>query len=94
MSVDVRSDGESVVFALRVQPRAKRNAIVGVHDGALKLEVTAPPVDGAANDAIVKLLSKALDVAKRDVEIVRGHASRDKTVRVTGIDPDDVHALT
>lgn len=82
-----------VRFQLRVAPRASRNALGGVHDGALKVRVTAPPVDGAANAAIAKLLSKALGVSKRAVRIVSGETSRTKTVEVRGVHEAAVRAL-
>ena len=91
--VELRMDGDAVTFRVRVAPRASREAIAGVHDGALKVSLTAPPVEGEANAALTKLLAKRLGVAKRDVEIVRGGSSRDKTVRVEGAAPDAIRAL-
>ena len=89
----VTEQADGVLFRVRVAPRASREKITGVHDGALKVALTAPPVDGAANLALVKLLAKRLRVARSDVVIVRGESSRDKTVRVSGIDPAAVRAL-
>jgi uncharacterized protein len=66
------------------QPRASRDAIVGVHDGQLKVALTAPPVDGEANAALVAFFAKALRVPKRRVSLVQGEASRRKTVLVEG----------
>jgi len=82
-----------VRFDLRVSPRASRDAIGGVHDGALRVRVTAPPVDGEANAAIVKVLAKALRVPKRAVTIVSGEASRTKRVQVDGASAAQVRAL-
>ena len=82
-----------VTFGVRVQPRAKRDAILGVHDGALKVALTAPPVEGAANEALVSLLAGALGVPRRDVTILRGTASRSKTLRVVGTSSAAVRAL-
>lgn len=73
-------------FPVRVQPRASRSEIVGVHGGALKVRVSAPPVEGAANEAVVALLAGALGVARSRVRIVGGAGSRLKTVEVDGID--------
>ena len=67
---------------LRVKPGARKNAILGVHGGALKVSVTAPPERGKANEAVVALLAKALDVPTSAVEIVAGEASKDKIVTV------------
>jgi uncharacterized protein (TIGR00251 family) len=82
-----------VRFDVRVVPRASRDAIVGEHDGALKIALTAPPVEGEANAALVALLAKKLGVAKRDVVLVRGEASRSKRVEVRGVSADAVRAL-
>ncbi|TAK13161.1 MAG: DUF167 domain-containing protein [Acidobacteria bacterium] len=70
---------------LRVTPRASKNAIEGFRNGALIVRVTAPPVDSAANDAVIELLARALRVAKRDISILRGSAARNKIVSVTGL---------
>ena len=85
----VEQDG-AVTFAVRVAPRASRNRVLDVHEGALKVALTAPPVDGAANDALRKLLAKALGVAKSEVEIIRGERARNKVLRVRGIRAVDV----
>ena len=81
-----RDDGDALVFEVRVAPRASRNRIVGVQDGALKVALTAPPVDGAANEALRKMLAKAFGVSKSSVEIVRGDRARTKLLRVQGAD--------
>lgn len=71
---------------VRLQPRAKRNEIVGERDGALVVRVTAPPVDGKANAALCRLLAKALGVAPSTVAVVRGLSARDKIVRVDAVE--------
>ena len=71
-------------FEVRVVPRASRSAVAGTHDGALKVRVAAPPVEGAANEELVRFLARALGVSRRDVEIVGGHTSRTKIVRAAG----------
>jgi len=70
-------------LAIRVQPRAKRTEVAGVHGGALKMRLAAPPVEGKANDAVVKLLATHLDVPPSRVELVSGATSRVKRFRVT-----------
>jgi len=70
---------------LLVQPRASRTRTVGEHDGRLKLQLAAPPVDGEANAALVEFVAEALGVRKSDVAIVRGDTGRRKTVRVAGV---------
>jgi len=70
---------------VRLHPRASRDEIAGERGGAVLIRVTAPPVDGKANAALVKLIAKRAGVPKRDVSVVRGERSRDKLVRVEGI---------
>jgi uncharacterized protein len=72
----------ALVFAVRVVPRASRSGVAGEHDGALRVRVAAPPVDGAANEELARTLARALGVAARDVEITGGHSSKLKQVRV------------
>ena len=66
---------------------------MGVQDGALKVALTAPPVDGAANEALTKLIAKALGVAKSDVEILRGDRARIKVLRVRGVRAEEVRSV-
>jgi uncharacterized protein (TIGR00251 family) len=73
-----------------VSPGAARSAVVGRHGAGWKLRVAAPPEDGRANDAVVRLLAGALDVPTRDVRIVSGHGARDKTVALTGLEPEEI----
>jgi hypothetical protein len=72
------------ILAIKVVTRASRNEIVGFSaDGLLRVRVTAPPVEGAANKAVIKLLAEALGVAKSNLEIIAGHTSTEKRVRVS-----------
>lgn len=71
---------------MQVQPRASRNAVIGWKDGALKVALTAPPVEGAANAALVALLAEALGLKKRQIAVVAGQASRRKIVAVDAVD--------
>jgi uncharacterized protein len=77
-------------IAIRVQPRASRDEIFGERDGALLVRVTAPPVEGRANDAACKLIAKRLGVAPSRVAVVRGASGRDKVVEVSGLGDADV----
>ena len=70
---------------LRVIPRASKTAVAGVREGRLLLRVTAPPVDGAANAAVIAAIAKALDVPKGAVRLIDGDASRNKSVEITGV---------
>ncbi len=81
----------AITFLVRVTPRAKRNQIVGAAYGALKVKLAAPPVEGAANDALTKFLAECLEIRAAQVEIISGHAARTKTVRVAGISADEAH---
>ncbi len=80
-----RDEGGGVVLEVLVQPRASRTRVAGEHDGRLKLQLAAPPVDGEANDALIEFLARTLGVRKGDVAIVRGETGRRKTVRVAGV---------
>lgn len=87
------SRGTTVRFRVRLQPRASRNEIAGVLDGALRVRLHAPPVDGAANDALVAFLADRLAVPRRGVRIVTGATSRTKTIEVEGVTASDVERL-
>ena len=91
LRVQVR--GNTVRVSVHVQPRATRSEIIGLHGAALKVRLQAPPVDGAANEALVTLLAERLGVARRAVKVVAGASSRAKTVEVEGTTEDAVRAL-
>jgi uncharacterized protein (TIGR00251 family) len=73
-------------IAIRLQPRGRRDEVVGERDGRVVIRVTAPPVDGKANEALCRLIARAAGVAPSRVSVVRGHTSREKVVRVEGVD--------
>ena len=77
-------------FPVRAGPRASRSEVVGDHDGALKVRLAAPPVDGAANRELVKLLARKLSVAQSAVRVVAGESSRNKLVEVEGLSAADI----
>jgi uncharacterized protein (TIGR00251 family) len=81
----LRDTGEGLVLEVWIQPRASRDGIAGVQGGALKIRVAAPPVDGEANDALVRFIAKLLGVPRASVEIVRGHSSRTKALFLRGV---------
>jgi uncharacterized protein (TIGR00251 family) len=93
MALTVTERDSGVRFAVRVQPRASSSEICGLHGDALKVRLSAPPVDGAANEALVELLAGALGVAKRAVRIVAGASGRGKVVEVDGVRAGDVQRL-
>jgi uncharacterized protein (TIGR00251 family) len=88
--LSVRADG--VCLAVRVQPRASVNAIGEPLGNELRVKVTAPPVDAAANEALLRLVAERLDCPRRNIELVRGHASRHKLLRIRDLAPADVLA--
>ena len=77
---------------IRVIPRAGRSGIAGMREGALLIRLAAAPVDGAANEELIAVLSRALDIPKRDIQIVSGERSRSKRVRIAGLDRDQILA--
>lgn len=81
-----------VRLTVRLAPKAARDRVLGLHGGALKVAVTAPPVEGRANDHLVRFLAKRLGVAKGRVRIVTGDHARDKVLEVTGIGAADAAA--
>ena len=84
----LRAQSDGVLLSIKLQPRASANAIGEVLGGELRVKVTAPPVDAAANGALVKLLAEVLDCPRNRVELVRGHTSRHKIVKIYGISPE------
>ena len=84
--MDWRDTAEGLTLRVRVQPRSSKDALAGERGGALVVRLKAPPVEGAANDALARFLGKALDVAPSAVRVVSGAASRNKLVAVSGID--------
>jgi len=93
-----RQTPEGVIFKVLVQPRSSKNMISGLHDGALKIKLTAPPVDNAANQMCLKFLAKSLGISKSRIEISAGYNSRHKQIllRSDRIDPsaDEYKYLT
>ena len=88
--ISIREAAGACTFYVRVQPRARRNAIVREVGEALKLAITAPPVEGKANAVCIELLAKILDVPKSSVSIAAGETSRNKLVRVVGLTADEI----
>lgn len=79
-----RRDGDDLVLELRVQPRASRSAVEGLHGGRLRVRLQAPPVDGRANAALIALLARTFDIPRSRVRIEQGAGGRDKRVRILG----------
>jgi uncharacterized protein (TIGR00251 family) len=87
------ADPSGDAIDVRVIPRAGRSGVAGMRDGAVLVRLAAAPVDGAANDELIAVLSRALDVPRRDIVIVSGERSRSKRVRVAGMDRARVLAI-
>jgi uncharacterized protein (TIGR00251 family) len=88
--VRVQSDG--ILLSVKLQPRASANEIGEVMGNELRMKVTAPPVEAAANQALIKLLVETLECPRNRVELVRGHKSRHKVVKIFGLSEDEVLA--
>jgi len=82
--ITIRDTPAGATFAVRVQPRARKNAITAVAGDALKLALTAPPVEGKANQSCIEFLAEFLNVPRASVTIIAGQSSRNKVVRVAG----------
>jgi hypothetical protein len=81
-------------LAIRITPRARKNEIVDIlNDGTVKIRLTAPPVEGKANQALVEFLAEVLNVPQSKIDIVAGMTGRDKLVSIVGLDPATVHEL-
>ena len=85
MALRVQEANGRVRLSVRVQPRASQSAIVGIHGDALRIRVSAPPVDGAANAALIEFLADIFAVSRRSVRILAGESSRSKVVEIDGI---------
>jgi hypothetical protein len=90
--IPITESGDSIQFAVRVVPRAGRTGVAGVRQGALLVRLAAPPVEGAANEALLAYLAELTDRPKRDVAIVSGQNSRNKRVRISGVTARELDA--
>jgi uncharacterized protein (TIGR00251 family) len=88
--IPIQSTSAGTTFAAKIHPRAKRNAITGEVGDALKLAITAPPVDGKANEACIEFFAELLKVPRSSVTIAAGQTSRNKVIRVTGLSAQQV----
>jgi len=85
---------DGVILTVWVQPRSSRNEVVDVREGMLRVRLTAPPVGGAANEALIQFLARRLGMPRRDVEIIAGHRSRRKRIKIHGLSLQEVGVLT
>jgi len=91
--IEVTEKNGTVTFKIRAQPRASKTEMVGEYAGALRLRIAAPPVDGKANDEVIKFFSKIFEVPNRNVEIVSGDSARDKIIRIHNVTMAQVQTL-
>jgi|SRR5215470_2076626 len=84
---------DSITFAVRVQPRASKSGVVGELDGALKIRLAAPPVDGEANEELIRLLAKLFGAPRQRIAILSGRTSKNKIVRLSGISVEEVEKV-
>jgi len=83
----------SLNIRVQIQPRSSKDQIIGLHNGRLKIKISAPPVDGKANQNLIEFIAKALGVSKSKIEIVKGRSSKLKTLRISGIDQKSLSLL-
>ena len=88
--IPIKESADAVSFAVKVHPRAKKNATTGEIGDALKLSLTTPPVEGRANEACIEFFSKLLKVPRSSITIASGQSSRNKVIRVAGVTRDYV----
>jgi len=88
--VTIHDTPSGATFAVKVHPRARQNAITGQLGDALKLSLTAPPIEGRANEACVEFLAKLLKLPRSSVTIASGHSSRRKVIRVVGLSTEEI----
>lgn len=93
MPITITPHSEGSTLAVRAQPGARKNAVLGEQAGALKVAVTAPPEDGRANAALVEVIREWLGVKRSQVELAGGPTNRNKTFLIRGVTPDELAAL-
>jgi uncharacterized protein (TIGR00251 family) len=92
--IPIRDTPTGATFAVKVHPRARKNAITGELGDALKLALTAPPIHGRANEACIEFFANLLDVPRSSITIASGESSRRKVIRVAGLSADEIRRLS
>lgn len=90
MPAYLKASGQELHLTLKVSPRASRNEIAGPMGDALRIKVTAPPVDSAANEAVIRFLAEQLGCSRSSLHLVRGHTARLKLMAISGLSPSEV----
>jgi hypothetical protein len=88
----LRDTPDGCTLPVRVHPGAKRNAVTGTHDGAVKISLTTPPTDGRANDALIAFLAERLSIPRSRIALVSGQTSRSKVLRISGLNAAEVES--
>jgi hypothetical protein len=86
----IKESEDGISFSIKVLPRSSRCEIAGIQDDTLKIKITAPPVEGLANEECIRFLSKQLSISKSRIRIVSGHQSRKKIVHVSGLTKEEL----
>jgi uncharacterized protein len=90
--IPINDTGQGATFAIKVHPRAKKDAITGEVGDALKVSLTSPPVDGRANEACIDFFAKLLKVSRSSVTIAAGESSRNKVIRISGLHAEEIRS--
>ncbi len=88
--LNLQETDNGIILPVRIQPRASKDEIVGEYNGALKIKLTSPPVEGEANRRCIEFLSKRFKIAKSNLEIIKGEKSKDKLIKIIGLKRADV----
>jgi uncharacterized protein len=91
--IRLTADKDAITFTVRAQPRATKSAIVGEVEGALKLKLAAPPIDGAANEELIRFLAKLFAVPRRNISILSGTTVKTKIIRIAGLSHQQFEAV-
>jgi uncharacterized protein (TIGR00251 family) len=89
----IKETEEGITFTIRVLPRSSRSEIVGLREDALKIKITAPPVEGLANEECIKFLARELRIPKSRISILSGHGGKKKVISIAGLNRRDIEAL-
>lgn len=89
----IESTKGGVRLHLFIQPKASKNEVVGPHNGEIKIKITAPPIDGRANEGLIEFMSDLFDIPKRDVLLIKGDTGRHKVVELSGLSEETVRGI-
>jgi uncharacterized protein (TIGR00251 family) len=88
MTIRITPIAQGVCLEVQVQPRSSRNQVVGEQDGRLKIKLTAPPVEGEANQALINFLAHLLELPRRNIKLLKGESSRHKLIEISGLNAE------